>query len=653
MQFRNPEILFALFFLIIPIIVHLFQLQRFKKTPFTNVALLKDIKQQSRKSERLKKWLILASRLTALTFLIFAFSGPELSNSERSKFQNISIILDNSYSMEAKGEKGELLKSTTMELAEYFNSENTDYTLITNNNISENLDAETLKDVLISTGYSPNSFDFNASLMKINDKNIDSINNLGNTILITDFQNNTSFKNDLFTNVNRPISMLKLSPVNKQNYFIDSVFIKEKNSSQIKLAVTLEAVENTPEILPVSLFDNDKLIGKASAYFSDSKSSEVIFTLPASNAVYGKIKIDDGLLNFDNEFYFVISNPEKRRVLSIGKNSNYLAAIYRAEEFEFIQFAPENIDFSTLARQDVVLLNELPEIPAELIPELVTFTKNGGDLIVIPSGNSEILGYNSLFRQLGPGQISEVNYGERQISKIHFDHPILTDVFENRITNFQYPSTNQYYNINIPGTIPILSFDNGRIFSGSVKANEGILYWLSAPISIENSSFYSSPLVVPLFYNMGKHGADLGKMYYTIGESEQVQINTELQKEEVLRIENNMEEVIPEQILLNDKVRLTLGDNLSKQGFYTIRTKDKNIRTIALNLNRDESYLAYLAYNSVDKTDSNVNFYENLDSLFYEFDQAGKMNVLFKLFLILSILFLFIEMLILKFFKQV
>ena len=130
MQFRNPEILFALFFLIIPIIVHLFQLQRFKKTPFTNVALLKDIKQQSRKSERLKKWLILASRLTALTFLIFAFSGPELSNSERSKFQNISIILDNSYSMEAKGEKGELLKSTTMELAEYFNSENTDYTLI-------------------------------------------------------------------------------------------------------------------------------------------------------------------------------------------------------------------------------------------------------------------------------------------------------------------------------------------------------------------------------------------------------------------------------------------------------------------------------------------------------------------------------------------
>ena len=63
LQFKHPEILYTLFLLIIPIIVHLFQLQRFIKVPFTNVKFLKQITLQTRKSSKLKKWRILLSRL--------------------------------------------------------------------------------------------------------------------------------------------------------------------------------------------------------------------------------------------------------------------------------------------------------------------------------------------------------------------------------------------------------------------------------------------------------------------------------------------------------------------------------------------------------------------------------------------------------------
>ena len=38
MQFRHPELLYALFLLLIPILVHLFQLRKFKTEAFTNVA---------------------------------------------------------------------------------------------------------------------------------------------------------------------------------------------------------------------------------------------------------------------------------------------------------------------------------------------------------------------------------------------------------------------------------------------------------------------------------------------------------------------------------------------------------------------------------------------------------------------------------------
>lgn len=46
MQFKHPELLYALFALLIPILIHLFQLRKFKKQAFTNVAFLKKVTSQ-------------------------------------------------------------------------------------------------------------------------------------------------------------------------------------------------------------------------------------------------------------------------------------------------------------------------------------------------------------------------------------------------------------------------------------------------------------------------------------------------------------------------------------------------------------------------------------------------------------------------------
>ena len=116
MQFKYPEILYALLLLIIPILVHLFQLQRFVKVPFTNVKFLKNIEQQTRKSAQLKKWLILTTRMLAFTCLIIAFSQPFFSKHTIQQNFNTTIYLDNSFSIQAKGNKGELLKSISQKI---------------------------------------------------------------------------------------------------------------------------------------------------------------------------------------------------------------------------------------------------------------------------------------------------------------------------------------------------------------------------------------------------------------------------------------------------------------------------------------------------------------------------------------------------------
>ena len=149
MLFKNPEILYSLVLLIVPVLVHLFQLQKFVKVPFTNVAFLQQLAQQSRKSSRLKKWVILATRLLLFSAIIFAFSQPYLSNQKSNSKQHNFIYLDNSLSTNTKGEKGNLLQIAAQEIIENV-AEKELFSLQTNSNFYDKITKNELKNNLLN-----------------------------------------------------------------------------------------------------------------------------------------------------------------------------------------------------------------------------------------------------------------------------------------------------------------------------------------------------------------------------------------------------------------------------------------------------------------------------------------------------------------------
>ena len=106
MQFKYPEVLFFLFLLLIPLLIHLFQLQKFKKEAFTNVRFLKEIELETRKSSKLKKLLILLSRLLAFAALIIGFAQPFINKNENLDKRESIYYLDNSLSMQTKAATG-------------------------------------------------------------------------------------------------------------------------------------------------------------------------------------------------------------------------------------------------------------------------------------------------------------------------------------------------------------------------------------------------------------------------------------------------------------------------------------------------------------------------------------------------------------------
>jgi hypothetical protein len=149
MQFQNPEVLYFLALLIIPILVHLFQLQKFVKMPFTNVAFLQKLVQQTRKSSRIKKWLILATRLLLFLAIIFAFSQPYFSDKKTDINQHTFVYLDTSLSTNAEGEKGNLLQIAAQEIIENASKKDS-YSLQTNTDYNKDITFDELKKKLLN-----------------------------------------------------------------------------------------------------------------------------------------------------------------------------------------------------------------------------------------------------------------------------------------------------------------------------------------------------------------------------------------------------------------------------------------------------------------------------------------------------------------------
>ena len=188
MQFKHPELLYALLLLLIPIIIHLFQLRRFEKVPFTNVQFLKSITIQTRKSSQLKKWLTLLTRLLLIAAVVLAFAQPYFSKSNSINIKSETVIyLDNSFSMQAQGEKGELLKRSIQDIISA-NDDTNKITIFTNDGTFRDITRKTINNELLNLEYSSTQLDYNAVILKgkkLFDNKGSSVKNL---ILLSDFQ---------------------------------------------------------------------------------------------------------------------------------------------------------------------------------------------------------------------------------------------------------------------------------------------------------------------------------------------------------------------------------------------------------------------------------------------------------------------------------
>ncbi|WP_203256965.1 vWA domain-containing protein [Hyunsoonleella ulvae] len=641
MQFKYPELLYALFLLVIPIIVHLFQLRKFKKIPFTNVAFLKQVEMQTRKSSQIKKWLTLLTRLLLFGAIIFAFSQPYYSkNKTLNKNTETVIYLDNSFSMQAKGNNGILLKRAIQDLLTNV-PEDEPISIITNSKTFKNTTIKAIKNSLLQLEYTPNSISFKTALLKSKKLFSKDLKTLKKLVFVSDFQEQDEIFN-IEEDTLVDVYAVKLHPINPQNIAIDTAYLSKSNPTKLELTVILKNNGKPIENVPVSLLNNNNLIAKTSTQINNEAS--ITFDLPTNEIINGELKISDTHLKFDNSLFFNLNAPEKVNVLAISNtNPDFLQRIYTKDEFRFMSYGLKTLDYNRINNQNLIVINELETIPRALTTVLKSFTDNGGTILIIPAKKTETNSYNALLANynLNLGNAIEA---EKRITTINYSHPLYNNgVFEKRISNFQYPKINSFYNISSGNLSSILSFEDGKPF---LIGNRNT-YLFSASLNSKNSNFKNSPLIVPTLYNIAKRSFKIPELYYTIGTQNSFEVNVNLQQDEVLTLQLNDDRMIPKQQNFNNKVQITTDELPNKQGIYMLMHKEVPLKNVSYNYNRNESNLIYQEIDNLEHLKTS----DSISELFYTLKSETKVNALWKWFVIFALILLLTEMLILKYFK--
>ena len=682
MNFLFPTFLIGLAAIAIPIIIHLFNFRKYKKVYFTNVQFLKELKQESDNKSKLKEWLILAMRILAISCLVFAFAQPFIPGKVKTiqGEKAISIYIDNSFSMESTNKKGTLLensKTLATEIVNTFNASDK-FQLLTNDFegkhqrfISKEEFVEQLNDVKISSA--------TKSISDVIKRQQDFLQNSSaknkRIFLLSDFQKNTSVisKSDIDTSIS--ISCIPIASSEVNNVYIDSVWfetpVQQYETQQIIHAIVTNKSNKDIENGSLKLYINDAQVSLASFNVSvgNKKDVSISFTVKVKGINKGVLKIEDYPITYDDNFFFSFNAQTTIKALVInGKDtktaSNFKSLMQNDSLFVYKENSDASIDYSVFSKTNIIVLNELNTITSGLTSELQKFVNAGGSVVIFPNKKSDIISYNTAFQTLLLPQIIKLDTTNIKTQSINFEQGLYEGVFDKVDQRMDLPKVFEHFeftkttNNNSQGLVLL---QNGQFLISLNTLGNGKVYVFSIPSDETSSNLLKHALFVPTLIKMAILSLKPSPVYYKTALNEVIALNsTSNFSDKPLHIvkDDKKVDVIPEHRLLNNTTALYTQNQITEAGHYNVEENNVIIKDLAFNFDRKESDMNFMTQEDlqkqIDEKDlKNVSVIElNEKSLTNALQEVNDGKKLWKLFLILALMFLAAEILIIRIFKN-
>jgi hypothetical protein len=681
MNFLFPTFLIGLVAIAIPIIIHLFNFRKYKKVYFTNVQFLKELKQESDSKSKLKEWLILAMRILAIACLVFAFAQPFIPGKSKAVQgeKAISIYIDNSFSMESTNKKGTLLENAKEYAAEIVNTFNASdkFQLLTNDFegkhqrfVSKEDFLEQLNEVKISSATKA----LNDVLKRQQDFLQNSSSKNKRIFLLSDFQKNTSDfkKTDLDTSI--IVSCIPIASSEVSNVYIDSVWfetpVQQFGTQQIIHATIINKSTKDIENGTLKLFINNAQVSLSSFNVSagNKKDASISFTVKTKGINKGVLKIEDYPITYDDDFYFSFNAQTTIKALVInGKETktagNFKSLMQNDSLFVYQENSESAIDYSVFSKTNIIVLNELSVLTSGLTSELQKFVSNGGCLVIFPNKKSDLESYNAAFQNLQLPQITKLDTVNTKTQSINFEQGLYEGVFDKIDQRMDLPKVFEHFEFTKTtnsNSQSLVLLQNGQSLISLNPLGSGKIYLFSIPSDESCSNLLKHALFVPTLIKMSILSLKPSPVYYKTAVNEAIVLNTTSNfSDKPLHIikDDKKIDVIPEHRLINNATTLFTQNQITEAGHYEVFENMSSIKDLAFNFDRKESDMNFMTKDDLQKQIDekglkNIQIIEpNEKTLTNALQEVNDGKKLWKLFLILTLIFLAAEILIIRLFK--
>lgn len=675
MQFAFPLFLIALASILIPLIIHLFYFQRYRTEYFSNVRFLKEVVEEKQTRSRLRNILVLLSRIFFIVFLVLAFAQPFLrtnTGAENERPDFVSLFIDNSYSMESLSSETPVFQVAVNRAREIIRSypEGTSFQILTN---QLNPSARRVVDQDLAIGMI-DEIEMSSEITNLSHiyefvrKTAESQEAKAHMFWLSDFQRN-SIPDPIEIDSTLTLFPVPVQPVEVRNISIDSSWFESpvpEANQENQMFVRLTNYGSAPAESRIVWRENDEVrpVSTVSINPGESVIDTIGVQLSGEQSRSLILEVTDHPITFDNRYYLQLNGKRKLRILIIdngGSPNRYLQSAFQQQATVEKKFVPiDRIVYSEFDQQDLIVLDDLTSINSGLASNLSRYLEQGGNILIFPGPDGPAVGVNEFLREAGQVAIGDWMEEDMEALGLNFEDFVFSDVFEKQQSQLALPSVRGYYALtsgNRAASTHLMRLRNGNPLISKIFAGNGLLYLSLSPLDSRwNTLGNHADIFIPMLYRMALSRAKTNQLAYFIGKDQDIQIKTdeELQSEAIV-ISNGEYEFIPSYQQTGDIIQIYLHDQIRESGFYQVLEDDKSIAHFAMNNSRGESDISL--WNPQDlKTQltGHTVFMNNeqlasLGQFIQEFDRG---KVFWKYCLIFALVFLILESLLLRFFKN-
>ncbi len=473
MTFLNPFVLFGLAAAGIPIILHLLNVRKLRTIEFSTLTFLKELHKSKMRKVKIRQWLLLLLRTLIIIFVVIAFSRPALKGTLAGlgahARTSIVIILDDSYSMSLRGDRGPYLKqaqSAAIGLADML-KEGDDAMIIRLSDLPRAAiaepthDIQRIREIIQHTEVSYKHRTVEEALRLASHLLQQSKNFNKEIYVFTDNQKTTvldqrkagsSEKGARLFDPNVrfffiPLSGQPIENIGIANVEIPPTLFQKGKPFTIRADVWNYGTRPVENHL-VNLFLDGMRIMQKSVTVAGGQHAFVDFTATPLRPgfVSGRVELEEDSFDGDNRRYFTVDVPAQVAVLlssSDLKSSSYIRLALTAHNEDetstpiaLTELSPQQLTYSALLHADVVVLSNVASLSPLQADQLNEFVSQGGGIILIPGGLLNVDQYNSfLLPKLGlpslmPFEKEKSPGGYLSFEKIDLGHPVFQGMFE-------------------------------------------------------------------------------------------------------------------------------------------------------------------------------------------------------------------------------